>query len=594
RESAGILRRLFAREYPSTDGFFSEPVSEVEPELRILLMEALSVLELYDDPDPGVYDPPPTKDVMLRALYAKRACAWEAALAQQGKTEAASTNKKPEPSGSDASGKEGSVPDQVVMSAEDRGSSALNLLFLLAQTYYRILELVISSSQFFCAADVELNESYFWTISNLKNLLANHEDLKDFPGTFEPLFPDLYTSTIVDVDWQDMAAPDAEQFLSKVQRYVRSKGCQWPDRSSLAWGFVELFRPGAEEAVKHAEAYAARMRRETQKVFGPKTTTGETAVPERGNTLNSAFISYSWDDDAHREWVRKLAERLRADGVNASIDRWAMVPGDQLPAFMERTIRENQFVIIVCTPRYKRRSDAREGGVGYEGDIMTAEVLTSQNHRKFIPVLRTGEWRTTAPTWLAGKYYINLSGDPYSERDYEDLLRTLLGVREVAPPLGKPFATMKSRVTEATPRSSSSPEFEDIKIMRVIVEDITEPRDDGTHGSTLYSIPFALSAGPPLEWEQLFLENWDHPRSFTTMHRPGIASISRATVILNGTTLEEVERYHRDTLQLAVTETNRQYRDRLREQQQSRAREDAALDERRKHIEEVSKRIKFD
>ena len=29
-----------------------------------------------------------------------------------------------------------------------------------------------------------------------------------------------------------------------------------------------------------------------------------------------------------------------------------------------------------------------EGGVGYEGDIMTAKIMTSQNHRKFIPVRR--------------------------------------------------------------------------------------------------------------------------------------------------------------------------------------------------------------
>src|SRR5216683_4185264 len=89
------------------------------------------------------------------------------------------------------------------MSAEDRRNSALNLLFMLAQTYYKILETVVSSSNFFCVLDLELNESYLWTTTNIQNLLANHEDLRDFPGTFEPVFPDLYPSTIVDVDWQD-------------------------------------------------------------------------------------------------------------------------------------------------------------------------------------------------------------------------------------------------------------------------------------------------------------------------------------------------------------------------------------------------------
>jgi hypothetical protein len=78
------------------------------------------------------------------------------------------------------------------------------------------------------------------------------------------------------------------------------------------------------------------------------------------------------------------------------------------------------------------------------------------------------------------------------------------------------------------------------------------------------------------------------------MHRPGIATVSGATVVLNGTTIAEVERYHRDTLQLAISETNRQYREWRRKQEQRRAQEEAAREEHRKRIEDASKRIKFD
>lgn len=322
----------------------------------------------------------------------------------------------------------------------------------------------------------------------------------------------------------------------------------------------------------------------------------QTQRPDNKNRINTAFISYSWDDDAHTGWVRELAKRLRADGVDVSLDRWAAVPGDQLPAFMERAIRENQFVVIICTPRYKHRADAREGGVGYEGDIMTAEVMTSQNDRKFIPVLRSGTYPEAAPSWLLGKYHINLTGEPYSERYYEDLVRTLLGIRETAPPIGKPLATITGNMN---PQPNSKPEadakkFSDIKIVRVVVEAVTEPLKDGTPGSALYSIPFLLSIEPPPEWAELFLENWDHPARFTTMHRPGIASVEGATVILEGTTIEEVERYHRDTLQLAVAETNRHYREWLVAQENHSVRENAAREEHRRRIEEASKRIKFD
>ena len=149
----------------------------------------------------------------------------------------------------------------------------------------------------------------------------------------------------------------------------------------------------------------------------------------------TAFISYSWDTDEHRAWVRKLAERIRGCGVDVKLDQWETAPGDQLTEFMERGIRDHDFVVIICTPKYRQRSDSREGGVGYEGDVMTAEVMTNGNERKFIPVWRSGQWEEAAPSWLVGKYYIDLSGNPYDEERYADLIETLRGERLKPPPI---------------------------------------------------------------------------------------------------------------------------------------------------------------
>ena len=148
------------------------------------------------------------------------------------------------------------------------------------------------------------------------------------------------------------------------------------------------------------------------------------------------FISYSWDDEAHKSWVRDFAARLRGDGIDVTLDRWHAVPGDDLPAFMERAVRESDFVLCVCTPKYREKSNHRGGGVGYEGDIMTAEAFASRSQRKFIPVLRIGEWRESAPSWLFGKYYVDLRGSSYSEQNYLEILSTLRNEREPAPPLG--------------------------------------------------------------------------------------------------------------------------------------------------------------
>src|SRR5262249_22467803 len=144
--------------------------------------------------------------------------------------------------------------------------------------------------------------------------------------------------------------------------------------------------------------------------------------------------------------------RLRSDGVDVTLDQWHLVPGDQLPEFMERAVRESNYVLIVCTHKYKERSNSRQGGVGYEGDIITAEVMTTRNQTKFIPILRQQSWTDSAPNWMLGKYYIDFSSSPFSQKSYDDLLTTLLGTREQAPPVG----IAKKNDTATNTKSSDS------------------------------------------------------------------------------------------------------------------------------------------
>lgn len=148
------------------------------------------------------------------------------------------------------------------------------------------------------------------------------------------------------------------------------------------------------------------------------------------------FLSYSWDSDEHKEWVAALATRLRSHGVDVTLDVWNVHPGDYLPEFMEREISESDFVIIVCTPKYKEKSDRRAGGVGFEEAIITGEVLATEAERKFIPILREGEWTTASPRWLRGKLYIDLRGSSLNDYEYQSLLLTLHQRREPPPPLG--------------------------------------------------------------------------------------------------------------------------------------------------------------
>ena len=67
--------------------------------------------------------------------------------------------------------------------------------------------------------------------------------------------------------------------------------------------------------------------------------------------------------------------------------QWHAVPGDELPQFIDREIRDNDYVIIVCMPKYKESPTSASAVSATRRDIMTGEVFTRQNDRKFLPLL---------------------------------------------------------------------------------------------------------------------------------------------------------------------------------------------------------------
>lgn len=74
------------------------------------------------------------------------------------------------------------------------------------------------------------------------------------------------------------------------------------------------------------------------------------------------FISYTWEDDV-KKWIEVFVKKLEKEGIEVHIDQKLQL-GDRLPQFMEK-ISSVDYVLIICTPTYKEKSDSRQGGVGY-------------------------------------------------------------------------------------------------------------------------------------------------------------------------------------------------------------------------------------
>jgi hypothetical protein len=146
------------------------------------------------------------------------------------------------------------------------------------------------------------------------------------------------------------------------------------------------------------------------------------------------LVSYTHEAVAHRDQCRGLADRLRDDGIEAWIDQYVAAPPEGWPRWMQQQITEANFVILVCTPTFRRRFEGTEApGVGkgatWEGLIATQVLYDSgARNEKFVPVLVEDETEEAVPIVLRPFTRYRLWGG------YEPLYRHLTGQPAVVPP----------------------------------------------------------------------------------------------------------------------------------------------------------------
>ncbi len=135
-------------------------------------------------------------------------------------------------------------------------NEALNLLLVVAQAYYKMLELAIGCPD--PVLDLELNTAYRCVIKSLKKILRDYECLQDFPAPFTPVVPNLCPMTLRDLKWKDVAV-NAEIFLGTVHEYVTTNGIRSPEPESAAGRTLALAGKEIDTAIERATAYRRRM-----------------------------------------------------------------------------------------------------------------------------------------------------------------------------------------------------------------------------------------------------------------------------------------------------------------------------------------------
>lgn len=208
--------------------------------------------------------------------------------------------------------------------------------------------------------------------------------------------------------------------------------------------------------------------------------------------MPSVFISYSHDSGHHVDRVLALADQLRADAIDVRLDQYEPHPPAGWPAWMQQQVATTDFVVLVCTPTFRRRFDREEAegaGLGATWEGMLAQQLLyeagARNHRLLPVVFEDADPTKDIPLSLrAFTHYRLVAG-------YDELLRRITNQpRRSAPPLGQP------RTLPPDPRPSLFGAGISVDNRNASIGQVVNVTGNATFGATMITMP--TPAAPPV------------------------------------------------------------------------------------------------
>lgn len=145
------------------------------------------------------------------------------------------------------------------------------------------------------------------------------------------------------------------------------------------------------------------------------------------------FISYSWKQEAVKDWVFALAQKLCANGVDARIDRFHLRPGMDLPQWMTNEVLKANKVLLVCDSHYAAKADVRKAGVGWETMIIQGDMmLQGEMNTKYV-VIAYEDFEKSTPIYMKSKLGISKQD---IDSNFDRLLEQIFDI-DIAPEIGE-------------------------------------------------------------------------------------------------------------------------------------------------------------
>jgi TIR domain len=260
----------------------------------------------------------------------------------------------------------------------------------------------------------------------------------------------------------------------------------------------------------------------------------------------SIFVSYTHEDAS---LAKTLATALEDNGARVWIDQGELLVGDSLIECISDAIAEFDFVAALVS-----RASVGSKWCRKEIALAISKQLQTEGHVTVLPI-RVGD--VTMPPSLVDAKWMSLDADHVSAcaaQIVQDATRHLARSKSTTSDF---HSSKPGRVGHLSTGSAGNMTVDEpVKIIGVDTESVGRPSMDQSRGSALYRLPLLLNRVPVPFWTSRFVDTWNHPPAYTTMHRPGIASVQGDRIVLDGTTIEELERYHLTTLKMVVNLLN--------------------------------------
>jgi hypothetical protein len=150
------------------------------------------------------------------------------------------------------------------------------------------------------------------------------------------------------------------------------------------------------------------------------------------SSLSRVFLSYSWEEDFHINWVFNLAKQLNSDGIYVIHDRSFMdfdrdLTPSQIEQFMVDSVRKADKLLVILSPEYKRKAEGIKGGVGFEFALMKTEPPVHSSLERDVALLRKGDPATAIPLGFERVFVLDMREDPVPDDRYRMLVERIRG-----------------------------------------------------------------------------------------------------------------------------------------------------------------------